>query len=115
MVKVSHLSSFLVASHIGHLEAAPSIFAYLQKHRDLALFFNPCKFDVDKLVFSPQNSGFFGNIEEDVPPNLPVPPGAVKYVDADHASNKVTWHSQTGFIIWKLSTTDLVLEKAEYY
>jgi hypothetical protein len=57
MVKVSHLSSFLVAPCIGHFEAALSIFAYLQKHRDLEMFFDPCEFDVDKSVFPPQNSG----------------------------------------------------------
>jgi hypothetical protein len=41
MVKVSHLASFLVAPCIGHLEATLSIFAYLQKHRGLAMFVTP--------------------------------------------------------------------------
>jgi hypothetical protein len=68
MVKMSHLSSFLVAPCIGHLEATLSTFAYLQKHRDLAMFFNPCQFDVDKSVFSPseQWKELYGDIVEDV-------------------------------------------------
>jgi hypothetical protein len=41
---------------------------------------------------------------EDVPPNLLVPLGApmyfTAYVDVDHASNRVTQQSQTGFIIY---------------
>jgi hypothetical protein len=106
MVKVSHLSSFLVAPHIGHLEAALSIFAYLQKHKDLAMFFNPCEYDIDKSAFPPpkQWKELYGNITEDIPPNLPAPLGApmyfTAYVDADHASNKVTRRLQTGFIIY---------------
>jgi hypothetical protein len=106
MVEVSHLSSFLVAPRIGHLEATLSIFAYLQKHKDLAMFFNPCKYDLNKSMFPPpeQWKELYGDITEDIPPNLPVPLGApmyfTAYVDADHASNAVTQRSQTGFIIY---------------
>jgi hypothetical protein len=102
MVEVSHLSSFLVAPRIGHLEAALSIFAYLQKHKDLAMFFNPCEYDLDKSTFPPpeQWKELYGDITEDIPPNLPIPLGApmyfTAYVDADHASNTVTRRSQTG-------------------
>jgi hypothetical protein len=106
MVEVSHLSSFLVAPRVGHLEAALSIFAYLQKHKDLAMFFNPCEYNIDKSAFpSPEQwKELYGDIVEDIPLNLPVPLGApmyfMAYVDADHASNKITRRSQTGFIIY---------------
>jgi hypothetical protein len=70
MVEVSHLSLFLVAPCIGHLEAALSIFAYLQNHKDLAMFFNPCKYNIDKLAFPPpeQWKELYGDIMEDIPP-----------------------------------------------
>jgi hypothetical protein len=62
---------------------------------------------VDKSVFSPSSEQWkelYGDIVEDVPPNCPVPLGApmyfTAYVDADHASNRVTWWSRTGFIIY---------------
>jgi hypothetical protein len=70
------------------------------------MFFNTCEFDVDKSVFPnlEQWKELYGDIVEDVPPNLPVPLGApmyfTAYADADHASNKVTQQSQTGFTIY---------------
>jgi hypothetical protein len=108
MVEVSYLSLFLVAPRVGHLEAALSIFAYLQKNKDLAMFFNPCEFDIDKSDFPPpgQWKELYGDITKDIPPNLPlpIPLGApmyfTAYVNADHASNKVTRRSQTGFIVY---------------
>jgi hypothetical protein len=70
------------------------------------MFFNQCEFDIDKSVFPPseQWKEIYGEIVEDVPPNLLVPLGELMnftvYVDADHASNRVTRRSQTGFIIY---------------
>lgn len=106
MTEVSLLSSYLVAPREGHLQAALSIFAYLRKHKDQAMFFNPHNFTVDESKFTPVEEwkSLYGDINEELPPNAPPPRGApitlTALVDADHASNRVTRRSQAGFVIY---------------
>lgn len=103
--EVSHLSSYLVAPRDGHLQAALSVFAYLRKHKDQIMIFNPALMKVLETDFSPPGwADFYGDITEEIPLDLPEPLGQsvriTGYVDADHAGNKVTRRSQTGFLIF---------------
>ena len=106
MVEISQLASFLVAPREGHYHAVLNIFAYLRKHPDQAMFFNPHRYDVDETVFQPIEAwrDLYGDIAEEIPPNLPTARGAaitlIAFVDADHAGDKVTRRSQSGFVIY---------------
>jgi hypothetical protein len=51
MVEVSQLSSFLMALHKGHFEVVLAIFAYLCKHKDQVMFFNPAYVDAQESDF----------------------------------------------------------------
>jgi hypothetical protein len=105
MIEVSQLSSFLMAPREGHFEAVLAIFAYLRKHKDQVMFFNPAYMDARESDFiQTQWADIYGDIKEEIPINFPVPLGKpvriTVYVDADHTGNVVTRRSQTGFIIF---------------
>jgi hypothetical protein len=102
MVEISKLSSFLMAPREGHLEAALSVFAYLCKHKDHVMIFNPARMDVQESDFiNSQWTDVYGELKEEIPMDFPVPLGnAIRitaYVDADHV---VSQRSQTGFIVF---------------
>ena len=106
MTEVSQLSSFLVAPREGHMEAVLYIFAYLRKHVDQVMLFNPHECEVRQSDFADirQWKDLYGEVQEEVPIGMPAPKGReivlTAMVDADHAGNKVTRRSQTGFIIY---------------
>jgi hypothetical protein len=59
---------------------------------------------------------FYGNMEEAIPPNMPPPLGKDDdlciMVDSDHAGEKRTWLSRTGFIIFcNLAPISLLLKQ----
>ena len=89
----------------GHMEQVYHVFGYLKTHSKRHLFFDPWHPDIDKCAFSSYEwFDFFRNAKEQVPNDMPPPRGrAVSshcFVDVDHASNTVTWRSQTGILIF---------------
>lgn len=106
MTEVSLLSSYLVAPREGHFHAALSIFAYLRKHKDQVMFFNPSYYHVNESDFKPveQWREVYGDLREEIPADAPAPRGMgisiTALCDASHASNKVTRRSHTGFVIY---------------
>ena len=106
MTEVSLLSSYLVSPREGHLQAALHIFAYLRKHADQAMMFNPHLPDIDERQFqhNVQWSDVYGDVQEELPSGMPPPRGMgislTGFVDADLAGNRVTRRSQTGFVIY---------------
>ncbi len=103
--EVSMLSSYLACPHEGHLENALHVMGYLQLKHNLQLMFDPTYPDIDQTVF-PSNdwTEFYGNAEEAIPPNMPPPLGKDvdlrMMVDSDHAGDKKTRCSRTGFTIF---------------
>jgi hypothetical protein len=94
-----------MAPREGHLEVVLAIFAYLRKHKDQVMFFNPAYMDVQESDFIwTQWDDIYGDIKEEIPIDFPVPLGNLVritvYVDADHTGNAMTRRSQTGFIIF---------------
>ena len=83
-----------------------SIFAYLDKHADAPLAFDDKvpQLNTDAFRKTDWSGSIYGDVEEELPPKMPKPKGnAVTmtcFVDANHAGNKVTRRSQTGFIIY---------------
>jgi hypothetical protein len=105
MVEISQLSSFLMALREGHMEAVYSVFAYLRKHKDQVMLFNPYEMDVQESDFAKTHwADLYGDIKEEIPIDFPIPLGIMvritAYVDADHAGSVVSRRSQTGFIIF---------------
>ena len=107
LTEVSLLSAYQASPRKGHLQALYQIFAYIKKHLKLSLYFDPRLPNIDYTAFQDNASDFieyYRDAKDELPPRMPVPRGRKVYttafVDASHASNKVTRRSQTGFIIF---------------
>ena len=82
---------------LSHLEAAYHIFRYLKKHPDMGcLAFDPKAPDINEQHFY-NNANWkesYGNVEEELLPNMPKPWGhsvsISAFVNANHAGNVVT-------------------------
>ncbi len=77
---------------------------FLLKHNSW-LIFDPTYPDIDQTAFpSFEWTELYGSVEEAIPPNMPPPLGKdidlCMMVDSDHAEEKRTRRSQTGFIIF---------------
>ena len=106
LLEVSLMSSHLCQPREGHLEALYNIFAYLSKHVESTMAFDDKRPRIDEEAFhrSDWSDSVYGDVEEELPPKMPKPLGnpvmMTCYVDANHAGDKVTRRSQTGFIIY---------------
>jgi hypothetical protein len=96
-VEVSQLSQHQALPRHGHLEALYHIFAYLKKHEnDTRIVFDPKTPNIDKRVFNSDadSQDFYGDVREELPPNMPEPKGKSVliscFVDANHAGNVIT-------------------------
>ena len=104
LLEVSLLSAFSAAPREGHLEAVYHMFAYLRKHSSAAISFDPTMPDFG-VEFSHYDcwEEFYDPEPECVPKDAPEPRGEAVhmscFVDASHASNKVTYRSHTGIFI----------------
>jgi hypothetical protein len=103
--KVSMLSSYMACPREGHLENALHVMGYLRLKHNSRLIFDPTYPDIDQTAFPSFHwTEFYGNVEEAIPPNLHPTLGKDidlrMMVDSDHAGDKRTRHSCTGFIIF---------------
>ena len=106
-LEVSMLSSYLASPRTGHLRQALQIFAYLKKHHNAVMVFDPSDPVIDELLFERKDwaSSEFGGVGGEIlPPNRPEPCGLgftmKAKVDANHAGDSMTRRSRTGFIIY---------------
>lgn len=105
ITEVSMLSSFLAMPREGHLEALYHIFAYLKNKHNSRIVFDPTYPDIDHTAFKECDwKNIYGDVKEAVPPDAPEPRGKevdlLSYVDSDHANDKATRRSRTGFFIF---------------
>jgi hypothetical protein len=105
VTEVSMLSSYLACPRKGHLENALHVMGYLQLKHNSRIIFDPTYPDIDQTAFpSFEWTEFYGNVEKAVPPDMPPPLGKDvdlrMMVDSDHAEEKRTQCSRTGFIIF---------------
>jgi hypothetical protein len=103
--EVFMLSSYLACPREGHLENALHIMGYLQLKHNSRLIFDPTYPDIDLTAFPTYDwTEFYSNVEEAIPPDMPPPLGKdidiCMMVDNDHAGEKKTIRSRTGFIIF---------------
>ena len=105
-VEVLQLSSFLTYPHKGHMEAALHIMSYLHVKHNSRLVLDPSYSGIDyaKFNFHADCHAFYGDVKEALPPNAPEPLGKEvemrMFVDSDHAGDKATRRSRTGYIIF---------------
>ena len=107
-LELSMMSSHLALPREGHLSQIYNIFAYLKKHHNTEMVFDPSDPVINEEDFAKQDwtSSEFGHVEgqEILPATHPEPRGQgfrmIAKVDADHAGDSTTRRSRTGFIIY---------------
>ena len=105
-VEVSMMSSHLALPRRGHLKELFHLFGYLKKHHNAEMPFDPTPPNIDMQKFQPQDwsKSIYGELEEELPPNMPKPLGMEMvmtiYVDSDHAGEVLTRRSRTGFVVF---------------
>ena len=107
--EVSMMSSHLALPREGHLQEVFHIFAYLKKHMNTEMVFDPSEPEIDPNSFVRQDWGYSiysspgEESKETLPEGMPTPRGQGfkirVYVDADHAGELLTRRSRTGFIV----------------
>jgi hypothetical protein len=103
--EVSMLSLYSAMPREGHLEAALHVFSYLKSRSNSRLIFDPMEPDVGDSNFVECDwSDFYSGASKALPPNAPKPLGKgvtlQMFVDSDHAGDKVSRRSRTGFVIF---------------
>ena len=102
------MSSHIALPREGHLKALMQIFAYLRKHHNTEMVYDPSQPEIDNAVFDRKDwtSSEFGHLQgiEELPPKMPEPHGIgltmIAKVDADHAADTITRRSRTGFLVY---------------
>jgi len=102
--EISMMSSMVACPREGHLAQLYHMFSYFKKHHNARIVMDPTYPSIDENDFELQDwVSFYGSLTEELPKNMPESLGAemfiVVYVDADHATDKVTRKSRTGFIV----------------
>jgi hypothetical protein len=103
--EVSMLSSYLAYPREGHLEAAIHVMGYLRRKHNTRLVFDPTYPDIDLDSLPTFDwTEFYGDVTEAIPTDMPKPLGKEvdlrMMVDSDHAGDKQTRRSRTGFLIY---------------
>jgi hypothetical protein len=106
MFEVTALSAHLALPRQGHLDAAIHIFGYLQREVSRWILMDPTYPNTFPGQAEPVYSEwteFYEGATEPIPTDAPTPRGKhvilTCFVDADHASNRVTRRSHTGIIL----------------
>eukprot|EP00804_Cyclotella_cryptica_P003833 CCRYP_018938-RA/>CCRYP_018938-RA protein AED:0.33 eAED:0.33 QI:0/0/0/1/0/0/2/0/299 len=103
--EVPMLSSYSVMPREGHLQAALHELSYLKSKSNSGLIFDPMEPDVGGSNFMECDwSNFYPGASEALLPDAPKPLGKGvtlrMFVDSDHAGDKVSQRSRTGFVIF---------------
>ena len=105
LTEVSMMSSHMAMPREGHLDAVLHIFGYLKAKYNSRMAFDPTVPYVDETSFQECDwKDFYGDVREAIPTNAPEPRGESvhirMYVDSDHAGEKRTRRSRSGFFVF---------------
>ena len=102
------LSSHLALPRKGNLEEEFHVFAYLKKHMNSEIVFDPTTTEVDMDIFQKKDCSFSvysspgEELKEEFPPKIPEPLGLQffmkVFVDSNHAGESLTRRSRSGYI-----------------
>jgi hypothetical protein len=117
---VSLLSQYQANPRLGHLEAIYHVFAHLKRHLDMGrlAYDSKCP-DIDERFFhhNAEWKEFYGDITEELPPNMPEPRGRSviisAFVDANHAGNVITRRSHSGIFVFVQNAPIIWLSKRQ--
>ncbi len=106
-IEVSMMSSHLALPCAGHMKEVLHIFAYLKKHHNLEMVFDPTAVEFDRSLFERQDWSFSQysceEMVEELQDGMPVPLGQSMtmrvYVDSDHAGDMLMRRSRTGYVV----------------
>jgi hypothetical protein len=106
-LEVSLLSSHLALPRQGHLKQLFHIFGYLKRNHNAEMVFDPSDPVIDESLFECKDwstSAYGLEGAKEMPPNMPEARGLGfimrAFVDADHAGDKLTRRSRTGFLVY---------------
>ena len=100
------MASMMALPREGHLRVLYHMFAFLKHRHNGLMVFDPTIPELNENDFKPQDWSAtpYNTSPEEVPSNAPTPQGIGfmmrAFVDSDHAGEKVTRRSRTGFIIF---------------
>ena len=105
ITEVSLLASQLALPRECHLDAVLHLFAHLRDKHNARLALDPTYPEIDRDSFIGCDwKNYYGDVKEALPPDAPPPRGKDvdlrMYVDSDHAGEKRTRRSRTGFFIF---------------
>ena len=105
ITEVSLMSSQMAMPREGHLESVLHIFGFLKRKYNSRMAFDPTVPPVDESAFKDCDwKQFYGDVTEAIPTNAPPPRGTGvslrMYVDSDHAGEKRTRRSRSGFFVF---------------
>jgi hypothetical protein len=106
IVEVSTLGSYLANPRRGHFEAMLQVFAYIRDKHNARAIHDPTYPDIDWSNFRDDYDWkrFYGDLQEAIPLNCPKPLGKEVdlrlFCDSDHAGDRKTRRSRTGFFIF---------------
>ena len=98
ITEVSLLSSHVAIPREGHMEAAVHVMAHVSQRYDSRLMYHPTYPEIDHCVFMECDKlKFYRDAKEAIPVNVPEP---WVFVDSNHAEDRVSCRSRTGFLIY---------------
>ena len=105
ITEISLLAGQMAMPREGHMLAALHVFAYLKKKQNSRMVFDPTYPEIDQSLFEHHDwERYYGDVKEAIPLDAPKPRGKCvdirMHVDADHAGDKKTRRSRTGFMIY---------------
>ena len=105
ITEVSILASQLALPREGHLEALLHVFAYIEKKHNARVVYDPTYPEINDRDFKEcEWKSFYGEVKEAIHPNAPIPRGKEvdlrMFVDSDHAGDRLTRRSRTGYVIY---------------
>ena len=106
ITEVSMLASYLANPRDGHLDAALHLYSWLKGHHNARLVLDPSypEINQDDFITDREWEHFYGDVKEELPPNMPKPLGKDVdlrlYVDSSHANDKSNRRSRTGFLVY---------------
>jgi ribosomal protein L31E len=118
ITEVSTLASYMALPREGHLDAVFHVFAYLKIKHNSRMVFDPSYPEIDASTFQEHDwTEFYGDIKEAIPPDRPKSRGKEidirMFVDSDHAGDKLTRRSRTGFFVYVNSAPICWLSKKQ--
>jgi len=105
ITEVSMLASQMAMPRRGHLETIFRIYAYLDKKHNSTMVFDPSYPEIDHRSFKDcEWKNFYGDVKEAIPTNAPTARGKEVdvrlFCDSDHAGDRLTRRSRTGYLIY---------------